>query len=593
MLKWMSYLSFKQQFLLIFVAFLLLISFIMIHLNKARWDNYSFSDKELKGYTLLQGMYDEMKTNALNNKLDIPLTSEKLKSLKLEKSSKIYTKDAIELISLIADETNLTLDPDIDSYYFMDLATNKWVSIFITLNSVNQHFDSIEKTISNLKNAEDQLNVIAKSLHKIKNYSSHYNLDSSFNAVATLRAYILSLEGQVQSQSINQIELEKAIYFSHAQMNQSLWHMQKAITKRVDNLRFTIMLENGITFVIMSLCAILFFAIYKSTIRSIQALNQFAQKINDNDLTATVDIQGRDEIAQVSQSFVTMVYHLKELISAINNKADITVEHTSQINSISHQVKEGTFSQTDATQSVAAAVEEIATSIAIIKDNTEKLEDETNETNKLAQANEKELNDVITEVEQLKVGIGSTVEYVAKLQKEVESIKGIIDLINGVAYQTNLLALNAAIEAARAGEAGRGFAVVADEVRKLSEQTQLATSDISKVINEINNEVEHTVQAIKEENIQVNHSVESIRHAITQTKEIASHFDAVFVKVQEIKYGIDEQNIAMHDIANKIEHISQSAESNLSQVDRNEELTTSLSNEVSELSQLTHKFKTN
>ncbi len=595
MFRLISHLSFTKKFLLIFTAFLAVVIFLLYSVESLLFQSINFSQQEIHGSNVLKALFIEIKPNLLKNKLSLIETqsviSKEQLDIKLEKQS--YVKDIDSIIALIADKSNLTLDPDIDTYYLMDSATVKWPYILTTLNGVNLHFHSNDVLQGRVKTAQSYLDSIETNLNKVSAYNTSLKqIPELIDHVQKMKLYFLSLETQIADNKINMVELEKAMMYSFQELTQTSQIMHTLLQKRVNDLW-----QKATHIMIYSILCLLFatmisYVVYTQLRDSIHNLKLFADKINNNDLTAQVVVNGTDEIADASRAFESMVQHLKTLIGEINQKADITSAHTMNINQISHSVREGTLSQTDATTSVASAVEEIANSIAVIRDNTYTLEEETKETNELAQANEQELNSVITEVEQLKVGIGSTVEYVSKLQKEVGSIKSIIGLINGIASQTNLLALNAAIEAARAGEAGRGFSVVADEVRKLSEQTQKATSDISTVIKEINDEVEHAVQFIKKENEQVNHSVESIRHIITQTKEIAGHFDKVFIKVQEIKYGVNEQNIAMQDIAVKIEHISQSAEGNLQQVSQNEELTEKLAQEITELNELTHKFKT-
>ena len=152
------------------------------------------------------------------------------------------------------------------------------------------------------------------------------------------------------------------------------------------------------------------------------------------------------------------------------------------------------------------------------------------------------LKQVVVQNEHIGQSMNEITQVATNLSQGSEKIKGIVDVINGIAAQTNLLALNAAIEAARAGEAGRGFAVVADEVRKLAEQSASATKDIAAIINDMGSQISFAVETVKRANQEVSKGKES---AITTQ----SGFEAIIEKLEVVKIGIEQIAVAVDETA--------------------------------------------
>lgn len=314
-----------------------------------------------------------------------------------------------------------------------------------------------------------------------------------------------------------------------------------------------------ITAVILSLVisALIRQSIVGPLVKMKNALNTIQQ---DHDLTVMVAVDGSDEVSSAGRALNATQEALRNTISTILEQANQVRDHAERLATVSGEVTQQAGQQADATASSAASIEEMTTSVQVVSDNMSSVEAESRET--LTQANEgaKQATNTAAEINSVAQAISQITVVIDGMDKRSTEIGGIIQVIKEIADQTNLLALNAAIEAARAGEQGRGFAVVADEVRKLAERTSQATNEIAGKITSIQNETRQASQSMQDANSRIDHSAALANKVAGQFNDISASSTTSNQKLSDIASALSEQTQASHMVSRSIETISQLSE---------------------------------
>jgi methyl-accepting chemotaxis protein len=291
-------------------------------------------------------------------------------------------------------------------------------------------------------------------------------------------------------------------------------------------------------------------------------INQALARIADGDLTGALEVRGTNEIGQILKSAQSMKQKLATLVQEINTGVSGVFEASTQLASASQRVAASTTTQTEATSSVAAAVEQLTTSIEQSASNATEAEKRAKQSQEMSAKGEVEVQKAAAEMSQIAESVSQTASQMAVLGEEAQKIGSIVDAIKDVADQTNLLALNAAIEAARAGEQGRGFAVVADEVRKLAERTGKSAQEITRMVNTIQEYTAKASSSMEQGSERVSEGVARANTAGESMHDINSSSEVVLDSVGDISSALAEQKTASIDIAKNVERIAQITEEN-------------------------------
>jgi methyl-accepting chemotaxis protein len=288
----------------------------------------------------------------------------------------------------------------------------------------------------------------------------------------------------------------------------------------------------------------------------VRVLANQAELIASGDLTVQVEQNSSDEIGQLAGAFKRMVESLRETIGQVGEASSAVASASNQISSSTEEMAAGAQEQTSQAGEVASAVEEMTKTIVENSKNASSTADTAKEAKEAAEQGGTVVEETVTGMKRIAEVVKQSAETVQELGKSSDQIGEIIGVIDDIADQTNLLALNAAIEAARAGEQGRGFAVVADEVRKLAERTSKATKEIAGMIRKIQGETKGAVTSMEEGTKQVDEGIKLADKAGSSLHVIVGISQKVTDMVAQIAAASEEQSSASEQISKNVEAIS-------------------------------------
>ncbi len=311
----------------------------------------------------------------------------------------------------------------------------------------------------------------------------------------------------------------------------------------------------------------------------------------EGDLTRTLNENGNDEISQLSQSFNLFVSKIRESLVLVAKSANDVNDHAHTVDDSSKTSQSFIELQNDSSTQVAAAMEQMTHQIHDVSRNAEAAEQAANEAASNASSGKNVVSKTITAIEALSTNIETVSKVTADLAQESNNIGSVLDVIRSIAEQTNLLALNAAIEAARAGEHGRGFAVVADEVRTLASRTGKSTDEIQAMIAKLQEGAKAAVEAVKSSQEISISTVEQASAANTSLDEIDRLVSVITDMNGQIARATEQQTSAADEVNLRINDLSQSTEQSLGNTNDLTRASDKLKQSSVELSSVVSRFK--
>ena len=298
------------------------------------------------------------------------------------------------------------------------------------------------------------------------------------------------------------------------------------------------------------------FWLARGIVRSVESLRDVASKIEAGDLTVQAEITTDDEFSHLSRSFNSMVSGLQNTIRQVEGASLAVASASAQISSSTEQMAAGIQEQTSQASEVAGAVEEMSKTIIENSGNASRTASTAKEAKQAAEVGGRVVEETVAGMKRIAEVVRQSAITVQELGKSSDQIGQIIGVIDDIADQTNLLALNAAIEAARAGEQGRGFAVVADEVRKLAERTTKATKEIAMMIKKIQADTQGAVRSMEQGTKEVDEGIKLADKAGVSLEEIVTISQKVTDMVTQIAGASEQQSSASQQISKNVDAIS-------------------------------------
>ena len=290
--------------------------------------------------------------------------------------------------------------------------------------------------------------------------------------------------------------------------------------------------------------------------RPLDDARRFANDIASGNLGSRIEVQRDDEIGSLTAALQTMQLELRNMVQLIQNNAEQIASASENLASSTGTISAATVQQSSAAESIAAAIDQMSGSIGQVSNFTAEAKDIATDSGAASRTGAEVIRRVVGDIERIADSVNQASAAVRDLGQHSQAIASVVTVIKEVADQTNLLALNAAIEAARAGEQGRGFAVVADEVRKLAERTAASTQDIARIVGQITAGTDSAVKAMDTQVRSVEASVALAGEAGEAIARINAASEKVVATVSDVSSALQEQSQTSSDIARGIAEIA-------------------------------------
>ena len=464
-----------------------------------------------------------------------------------------------------------------------ELIDDKWPKT-VMLNDAKGHANAIARAMRNMILIDDPQEVqkearriidareaIAKCLDELSKSVRSESGKELFNAVTEARAgYIESQKlviGLIESGNKEQAKLElmtsvrkhQTAYF--AAIDKMIEHQSQEM-ERVGKESDDLIMQSRILVIVLLVAAIVLSAILavvivRSITRPVAELIAANDRLAEKDLTVAITLTGNDEIGHLADSSRRVIESLREILGQVSYNSGEIASASSQLRATAEQIATGAEEVASQTTAVATATEEMAATSGDIAQSCVRAAEASKQSSDSATQGGAIVQETISGMARIAESVKDSARTVESLGERSEQIGDIIATIQDIADQTNLLALNAAIEAARAGEQGRGFAVVADEVRALAERTTRATKEIGEMIKAIQDETKAAVCAMEEGVTEVEKGTESSHRSGQALDMILRQIGEVSMQINQIATAAEEQTATTGEITMNVRQVTE------------------------------------
>ena len=352
-------------------------------------------------------------------------------------------------------------------------------------------------------------------------------------------------------------------------------------------------IKQVITALILGVIFALIWQISRSINTRVNSLLGTIRSISEtNNMGLRSDLKGKDELFDISHHLNDLLDKLEQLISGTQEKSAQLTASTDNMHRELEGVMEQFHTQTDHTASMATAVQQMVATIGEISESTSVAVEGVHQAANNAEQGRSVVETTVTNIGQLTSILSNSQQSIGSLNQHVDKIGGAVNIIQEIAEQTNLLALNAAIEAARAGEQGRGFAVVADEVRALASRTHQSTEEITRVVVDIQTQMSTVVADIDQCNDQGQQTLNASEKLDSSLQQIITDMHAIQGNSERIASAIEEQGIVMNQVSGSITELNAISENNMQSAQECLHEVNSVSAQAHDMDEAVAQFKT-
>lgn len=446
-----------------------------------------------------------------------------------------------------------------------------------------QREQAYKELVAVLKNIQHkEIKVISPDLEKyysqLKKSTTYYIDDDKLNgSISLLAANQTSakikkiINAEYNKYKKIELELVQKVYVSNKHVNFSIYTLLAVML--IAGIGIPLFIANTISSAIVKL---------QATVEDIE---------QSGDLTKQANVKSNDEIGILSISFNRLVKNLSNIVLDVKQKSDQLASSSEKLSTITEQTSSGIIKQTDEIAQVATAMNEMSSTVTEVSNNAQHASESAEEGNLAAITGGDTVKKTIAAINDLALGVEQSSGVIEKLKGDSENIGTVLDVIKTIAEQTNLLALNAAIEAARAGEQGRGFAVVADEVRTLAQRTQKSTIEIETLVEALQSGAQQAVNVMEQSRDKAKNTVRQAEQAGDSINAITASVSNILDMNVQIACAAEEQSATTEEINRNINNIQTIAEQTASGAEETSTSSMELRELGTQLRGLVAKFK--
>jgi methyl-accepting chemotaxis protein len=329
--------------------------------------------------------------------------------------------------------------------------------------------------------------------------------------------------------------------------------------------------------------SLLFLSLYRSVMQPIDDLGNIAEGFSKGDFSVKMDVLRKDEFGPLAGNFNQAGERLGDIASKLKSSIENLASSSEELSMTAGDLERGAGSQASQTGQAASAMSEMSQSIIDVARNAGEVSDMSEETSRFAVKGRETVAETVEAMNRIAGAVKNSAMTIEDLGHSSQEIGEIVNTIKGIADQTNLLALNAAIEAARAGEQGRGFAVVADEVRKLAERTGKATNEITEMIDKIQSDTNTTVASMGSGKAEVDNGAAMVKEAMASLEQIVGSSERSKDMVRLIATSTEEQSTSAEHVSVNMEDIAgitRASEKSVAEIKRTSDALAGLASEL-------------